>query len=48
MNFFIIITVDTLIVIRIFVTGIIECVLQKSNKPYENVCGLDCYKKIVK
>ncbi len=23
---------------------IIACVLQKSNKPYEKHCGLDCYK----
>ncbi len=26
------------------VIGIIGCVLQKSNKPQEKSCGLDCYR----
>ncbi len=35
----------TLIVIFI---GIIEYVLQKSNKPDEKTCGLDCYRNFQK
>jgi hypothetical protein len=33
----------TLIIVGMFLTEIEGCVLQKSNKPYEKACGLDCY-----